>query len=365
MEKLLTYEEVFTFENLYKAHLASRRCKRHKKEVIAFETHVGESLSKLHRKLMRRFYKISSYDHFVIHEPKERNIQSLSYEDRVVQHCLVDNYLMPLLERMIIYDNGACRKDKGVDFSRDRVKSFLVKHIKSYGLDGYVLQFDIHAYFQSIDHEILKEKLSRIVEDKDILNLLHMIVDSYLEGGKEVGLPMGNQTSQCFALLYLDSLDRMIKERHRIKFYSRYMDDGILISSDKEELRKILHDIRKECESLRIELNPKKTKITKLKHGFRFLGFKYRFTDTGKILMTFPKDKKRRMVRFLRKKKRDGFDTKTTIDSIEEHSKRGNEYEFIQRLRNEFEEGNPNKIEDSSKTNDSSIHKTNLRKSKF
>ena len=61
---------------------------------------------------------------------------------------------------------------------------------------------------------------------------LFRIVDEY--GSK--GLPTGNQTSQCFGLLYLDEADRLIKERFSMKYYSRYMDDGITISNDKEIL---------------------------------------------------------------------------------------------------------------------------------
>lgn len=197
MEPLKTYDEVFTFENLYHAHLRARRSKRHKKDVILFETHTGESLASLLKLLRKRTYQVSGYNHFVIYEPKERNIQSLHYYDRIVQHCLVDNYLMPLLERRLIYDNDACRKGKGTDFSRNRVKEFLTKYYRKHGDDGYVIQFDIHHYFPSIDHDVLKEKLSKVIMDKDILCLLFSLIDSYHEEDNDkAGLPMGNQTSQ-------------------------------------------------------------------------------------------------------------------------------------------------------------------------
>lgn len=64
------------------------------------------------------------------------------------------------------------------------------------------------------------------------------IINSYVKEknpiiGEEKGLPMGNQTSQWFALYYLDPMDRLIKEKMRIKYYIRYMDDGILIHESK------------------------------------------------------------------------------------------------------------------------------------
>lgn len=337
MEPLKTYDEVFTFENLYHAHLRARRSKRHKKDVILFETHTGESLASLLKLLRKRTYQVSGYNHFVIYEPKERNIQSLHYYDRIVQHCLVDNYLMPLLERRLIYDNGACRKGKGTDFSRNRVKEFLTKYYRKHGDDGYVLQFDIHHYFPSIDHDVLKEKLSKVIMDKDILCLLFSLIDSYHEEDNDkAGLPMGNQTSQCFALFYLDGVDRLIKEKYRMKFYSRYMDDGIIISEDKKKLQNLLEDIREELGKLKLELNPKKTRIMKLKNGFVYLGFRYRLLPTGKVLLTFPKSKERRIVRFLRKRKNEGKDVLLSLSSIEEHARRGNEHQFIKGLGKEY-----------------------------
>ena len=49
---------------------------------------------------------------------------------------------------------------------------------------------------------------------------------------------LGNQTSQWFALYYLDPMDRIIKEKMHIKYYVRYMDDGILIHESKEVLNR-------------------------------------------------------------------------------------------------------------------------------
>ncbi len=336
MQSLPSYDEVFSFQNLYQAHLKARRGKRHKKDVILFETHLGRSLAFLHDKLSKRIYHIEGYHHFVIHEPKERNIQSLCYQDRIVQHCLVDNYLMPLLDDHLIYDNAACRKAKGTDFARDRVKQFLTSYYRRYGNEGYVLQFDIHSYFPSIDHEVLKHRLTRLVQDKDILSMLFSFIDSYDEKdnpGK--GLPMGNQTSQCFALLYLDVIDRIIKEKYSMKYYSRYMDDGILISDDKRKLQRILDDIRDSCLRLKLALNLKKTRIFSLKDGFMYLGFRYLLLDSGKIVMRFPKSKRTRMKRYLRKRMKEGTDIRETINSFKEHARKGNEYRFMKRMISE------------------------------
>lgn len=102
----MKYDEVFTYKNLYNAHLKARKSKRHKKDVILFEMDLNNNLYELKKKLDDRTYKVSGYNKFIIYEPKRREIQSLNYFYRVVQHCIVDNYLMPLLDRHLIYDNG-------------------------------------------------------------------------------------------------------------------------------------------------------------------------------------------------------------------------------------------------------------------
>lgn len=107
---------------------------------------------------------------------------------------------------------------------------------KNKSVNGYFLKCDIHKFFDSIDHTVLKEKLVKVFKDEKVLRLLYQIIDSFeVSPGK--GLPMGNQTSQWFAIFYLDGMDRLIKEKLQIKYYSRYMDDCVLINEDKEYLK--------------------------------------------------------------------------------------------------------------------------------
>ena len=324
------YDEVFSFKNLYNAHIKARRSKRHKRDVILFEVDLGNNLWKLKKQLDSRKYVVKGYNHFMIYEPKMRKIEALSYSDRVVQHCIVDNYLMGVLERHLIYDNGACRINKGTDFCRNRVRQFLTSYYKEYGNEGYILQFDIHHYFESIKHDVLKNKLNTIIIDEEIKKLLFDIIDSYSDY-ENSGLPIGNQTSQCFALYYLDKLDRIIKERHKIKYYSRYMDDGIIICNDKNKLKVLLNDIKKECLQIGIELNVAKTRIYKLKEGFTYLGFRFRLNDKGKIIMVIPKIKKKRIIKHLRKLNKDEYHT--SIVFYKGYLLKGNNYCFYYKLK--------------------------------
>ena len=204
------YEKIWDFQNLYMAHKVARLGKRTTSEVIAFELNLSENLLKLSQSLRNKTYRVRGYYHFTVNDPKEREIHAPHYADRVVQHCLCDQVLAPILDKRLIYDNAACRLGKGTHFAIGRVTHFMQKHYRKYGADGFILKCDIRKFFDHIDHAILKQKLRQVFSDEDILWLLDMIIDSYAcTPGR--GLPMGNQTSQWFAIYYLDGFDRLIR----------------------------------------------------------------------------------------------------------------------------------------------------------
>ena len=296
----MNYEETFTFQNLLKAHKKVKKGKLFKREVMEFELDKSANLYSLYEELNKGTYEVSPYRTFYIYEPKKRRVDATPYKDRIVQNCLVDNYLYPLLEKRIIYDNAACRKGKGTDFARKRLREFLLEEYKKNGASFYVFIFDIHHYFESIDHDVLKKKMEKLIKDGKILSFIYNIIDSFnYEIGK--GIPLGNQTSQCFALYYLDKFDRIIKEKYKIKHYSRYMDDGVVFSSDKEKLIKLKEDLKKEIRDLKLEFNDSKCAIYQIKQGVTYLGFTYRFGENGKIISKVSKKKKRRLIRHLEK----------------------------------------------------------------
>ena len=331
------YEQMCSFKNLYNAHLAARRGKRDKAEVIRFEMNLAENLCNLQKELTEKTYYPRGYKHFMIYEPKARSIYAPDYADRVVQHCLCDNILMPTFERRLIYDNAACRIGKGTHFSMDRLSGFMREFYQKHGTEGYFLKCDVRKYFDSISHTILKQKLSKVF-DGEIFMLLCRIIDSY-ETSKDAGLPLGNQASQWFALYYLDGVDRLIKERLRIKFYVRYMDDFILIHSDKNYLHNCLGEIRQLCETgLKIELN-EKTQIFPVKNGVDYLGWHFYLTETGKVIRKLRTSNKRRLKRRMRKKAQDYHDYLLNFDDIKRssastngHLSHGHTYRLRQKL---------------------------------
>ncbi len=277
------YEKIYDFQNLYKAHTVARRNKRNTREVIEFEMNLAENLTTMCDELRDGTYQMQDYYSFAIHDPKDRIIHALHYRDRVVQHCLCDEILAPILEKKLIYDNSACRIGKGTHFAIQRVSSFLHRFFNKHSVNGYFLKCDIRKFFDNIDHMVLKGKLSKVIADRDVLNLLYAIIDSF-EVAPGKGLPLGNQTSQWFAIFYLDGFDRLIKENLQIKYYSRYMDDCVLIHQDKEHLKHCLAQMRDYAKSeLKLDFN-EKTSIFPIKNGVDYLGWHIYLAESGKII---------------------------------------------------------------------------------
>lgn len=291
------YDTIYSFDNLYAAYRLARLGKGTRGEAINFGLNLSNNLWTLHDQLKARTYDPGGYYHFTITEPKRREVHALRFSGRVVQHSICDNVLRPWMEPRLIYDCAACRIGKGSHFAMDRLSGFFREFYKQYGTEGYVLKCDIRKYFDNIDHEILRYRMRKF-PDKEVLDLMFRFLDAY-HGDTGKGIPLGNQSSQWFALYYLDPMDRLIKERLRIKWYTRYMDGFLLIHPDKAYLQHCLDEIRKLCTELKLELN-EKTHIFPLSQGVDYLGFHFYLTDTGKVVRRLRSSNKRRYKRKLK-----------------------------------------------------------------
>jgi hypothetical protein len=157
---------------------------------------------------------------------------------------------------------------------------------------------DFKSYFDNIDHEILLAMFKSKIKDQRVIELTEQFVRVFGDG-KSLGL--GSQVSQVAAIFYPNILDHFIKEKLRVKFYGRYMDDLYLINRDKQFLENCLVEIQKVCEGLKITINVKKTQIVKLSHGLVFLKGKYSLLKSGRILRLPCKVSSVRMKRKLKK----------------------------------------------------------------
>ena len=300
-------EEIFTFENLYKAYKGCRKSKQHKGEVIRFETNLSVNISNLMNDIISKKYKLGEYRNFLIYEPKERVIEVLPFKDRVVVKCFCDVVLRDKVEKKLIYDNAACRIEKGTTFAIKRLEKFLKdEYRKENNNNIYYLKCDITKYFPSIDHEILLNLLKKIGFSEDEMWMIEKLIKEQ-PNDANIGLPLGNQSSQWFALLYLNVIDRFVKEVLRVKGYIRYMDDMILIHRDKSYLQHCLKEIENKCKKdLKLSLN-QKTQIGVVRNGIDFLGYRHILNKNGSITRKLRASSKQRLKRHLKtlKKLRD------------------------------------------------------------
>lgn len=266
----------------------SLRGKGRSAEAKLFKASALESLYDMKQQLIQHTYKLSSYNQFIITEPKRRIIMSGSFRDKVLQHCLCDYVLLPRMASEFILDNYAGQIGKGTLFGLNRLTEHLVEYYKEYGANGYILKCDISKFFYSINHDKLKEVVRLYFTDIDIQWVCDLLIDS-VEGN---GLPLGNQSSQVFALMYLMGLDDLITKQNGFKLYGRYMDDFYIIHNSREELKRLLAEIKTHLKELGLILN-NKTEIVPIKKGIRFLGFHTYLTDDGQVIRKLTGEHKR------------------------------------------------------------------------
>ena len=272
------FEKVTSFENLYRAYCRAKRGKGYKSSSARFETMALDGINALKKLLVNREYKIKGYFEFKVYEPKERVIKAGAFVDKIVQHSLCDTVLLPKLASVFIRNNFAGQIGKGTLFGLETLKKDMLNAYTAHGMNIYILKADVTKFFYNIDHEILKKLVAEQFYDDGIRWLCNLIIDS--TEGK--GLPLGNQTSQVFALLYLNGLDHYITETLGIQYYGRYMDDFYLIHKDKEYLKYCRKKITEYVEGLELTLNGK-TQIMPFKNGIKFLGF-HTYIRDGKVV---------------------------------------------------------------------------------
>lgn len=290
------FEKIVDFGNLYKAYKRSKSGKGHEISKAKFQMCAVDGLYQIKMLLETKRFEVSDYHKFTIYEPKERIIEAGSFKDKIVQHSLCDNVLLPLLSDEFIQTNYAGQINKGTDYGLDCLRAQMLLAYNKFGYDCWIVKADISKYFYNIDHDILKDIVRSFVLDDDTWWLCEKFIDST----DSVGLPLGNQITQVFALLYMSGLDHFITGELGIKYYGRYMDDFYLIVKSKEYAKWCLNAIVKYVYSLKIELNDK-TQIIPFKNGIKFCGFHTYITKDGKSIRKLTNEKKRAVKKRYRK----------------------------------------------------------------
>lgn len=297
MQKYDDYESVFTYDNLYHSYKMCVKDVGWKPSIQKYKARAPLEVYENYERLMNRTFTHDNFYEFnIVERGKKRHIRSVTVRERVVQRCLCDYSLVPAVTSSFIYDNGASMKDKGYTFAIKRMETHLHQYYRKYGNEGYILLYDFSKFFDRVSHSVIQAIIDKTYTDEE----LKWIVMHFVSAFGDIGLGLGSQISQVLALASANELDHFVKEKLRIKYYGRYMDDGYLIHHDKKYLAHCLEEIQLICDKLGIVLNRKKTKIAKLSRGFVFLKVRFYLTDSGKVVK---KIYKRSIVKMRRKLK--------------------------------------------------------------
>ena len=258
------WERIIDPENIALAFHRAALNKSWMRPVKAFRENLEENLEGVRRCLAEKTFKPSAYAVKKVWEPKERDIYVLPLApDRIVQHALM-NITAPIWQGLFIRDSYACIVGRGIHAGSRRVMEFVRRN-------KYALKCDVAKFYPSIDHDILMQIVRRKIKCPDTLWLIEKIIYSF-PGGKNI--PIGNYTSQWFGNLYLNELDRFVKEELRVRDYARYCDDFCLFSDDKA----FLHECRKAVTAFtreRLALTLRIADVFPVSRGVDFLGYRH------------------------------------------------------------------------------------------
>ncbi|WP_409287490.1 RNA-directed DNA polymerase [Pseudomonas guariconensis] len=284
----------FTFEELAQAYYDCRRHKRNTASARRFEIDMEANLLDLHDELLAGTYRPGRSICFVVTRPKAREVWASSFRDRIVHHLLY-NRIGPGIERTFIADSCACIPGRGTLYAARRLEAKIRSQTQNWSRSGFYLKCDLANFFVSIDKRVLGRQLVERIREPwwqqlALQILMHdprenhdlrshpklfnrvpqhkrlVVQPAYL------GLPIGNLSSQFFANVYLDALDKFCKHTLKAKHYIRYVDDFVLLHESPQQLNEWLRQIEDFLPSLGVKLNPSKTILQPIDRGVDFVG---------------------------------------------------------------------------------------------
>lgn len=341
-------EKYFPYNTVKRAYMDTQKGKKKfKKESILFDMCRERNLVRLWRAYNDGSHEIGEYIKFMVHEPKKRLVSAPRLDDKILQF-LLHYKLEKIYTPIFIKGSFACQKGKG---THGAVR-YLQHHMRvckwKYGENNCVIiKLDVSKFFYSIDRDILKRILSKKVKDKTLLKWLYKVIDSSPEGEK--GIPLGNVTSQDFANIYMNELDRYCVRYLGMKYYTRYNDDVVIVVPPKTKItdgKEIIEvealDVAKEIlEKMKVYLHERlglktnnKTKIFPLPQGVNAFG--YKIYTTHKLIRDQSKRGMKRRIKAMDEKLREGVkeleEVAQEVGSWLGHARHSNSYNLCKKI---------------------------------
>ena len=283
-------DRICDFENLMGAYRDAAKAKRYRNEVLEFTFNLGDNLHELQSELLDMTYTVGPYREFYVRYPKPRLVMALGFRDRVVQWAIY-RQLNPYLDKRYTSHSYGCRRDKGTLRAAQRLHNWqqLISR-KADASDWYIIKGDVSKYFYRVDHKEVLKTYKTVSDDVWFMWLIGTIINNpdvpfglpvgmkpddcpRSERLFDVGMPIGNLTSQETANLYLDRLDQYCKHVLKLHFYVRYMDDFCIYAKGRENAKAIFEEIGAFLrDELLLDISPKSV-IQKAAAPVEFVGY--------------------------------------------------------------------------------------------
>jgi len=267
----LLLKKCFNFEALIEAYANAQKAnKKYKVAAIHFRQYDMLFLQQLHSEIHSGNYEPSAYTQFTVYEPKERVINAPAFRDKIVQFA-AHKALCDIYSPVYIKHSYACLEGRGTHRCAKQIQRNLQICKRNYN-EPWIIKADIKKYFYSIDREILKTLLRKKITDGKFLCLVDKIIDSSPEGEK--GISLGCVTSQDLATIYLNEIDQFIVRYLGYKYYTRFMDDIVIVTPGRTEAQAVLAAMEEYLHKrLQLRLNSK-TDTFPLAQGVNACGYK-------------------------------------------------------------------------------------------
>lgn len=242
------YEKIYDIDNIKEAIFNASKRKRKYRYVQKVLRDVDGYAEKIHLMLKHNRFKPSKPIIKTIQDTSSGKVRTIHkpnfYPDQIVHWALMQQIQPIIMKGMYRYSCGSI-PGRGPDYGLKVLRKWMDKDRKG---TKYCLKMDISKFYPSIDSEILKTKFRRKIKDKKCLALIGAIIDSV------DGQPIGYYTSQWFANFFLEELDHLIKQKWGIKYYIRYVDDLVLLGSNKRTLHKVRKLVEDYLNSIKLKL---------------------------------------------------------------------------------------------------------------